>query len=157
VTELIGLLNLVPGQMRYELVAAARGDVDPARFPKAPSPVLRAVTRSSAQVLFYLANGVEVPPQHIETGLVHLPVDAEGRPVGPEVTSGLFRVQTSKGHKPPKSAYVAVKYRGVWFYIDDSDQQSKATFALVLGISRLDFARETIGATRPVLTLPVGR
>jgi hypothetical protein len=157
VTELIALLNLVPGQMRYEVVTAARGDVDPARFPKAPSPVVRVVTRSSAQVLFYLANGVEVPPQHIEAGLVHLPVDAEGRPVGPEVTRGLFRVQTSKGLKPPKSAYVAVKYRGQWFYIDDSDQQSKATFALVLGVIRLDFARQRIGSTGPVLTLPAGR
>ena len=115
------------------------------------------MTRSSAQVLFYLANGVEVPCQHLEAGLVRLPVDTEGRPVGPEVTRGLFRVQTYKGLKPPKSAYVAVKYRGQWFYIDDSDQQSKATFALVLGIMRLDFAQQRIGRTGPVLTLPAGR
>jgi hypothetical protein len=157
VTELIGLLNLIPGQMRYEMVTAARGEADPARFPTVPSPVLRVVTRSSAQVLFYLANGVEVPPRHIEAGLVQLPVDTEGRPIGPEVTRGLFQVRTSKGLKPPKSAYVAVKYRGQWFYIDDSDQQSKATFALVLGIMRLDFAQQRIGRTGPVLTLPAGR
>jgi hypothetical protein len=157
VTELIGLLHLVPGRMRYELVMAARGDVDPARFPTPPSPVLRVVTRSSAQVLFYLANGVEVPPKQVEAGLVHLPVDAEGRPVGPEVTRGLFQVRTCKGLEPPKSAYVAVKYRGWWYYLDDSDQQSKATFALVLGMSRLDFARQRIGTTGPVLTLPAGR
>jgi hypothetical protein len=156
VTELIGLLNLVPGQMRYELVTAARGDVDPARFPTPPSPVLRVMTRSSAQVLFYLANGVEVPPKHLEANLVHLPVDAEGRPVGPEITRGLFQVRTCKGHKAPKTAFVAVKYRGWWFYIEDRDQQSKATFALVLGLSRLDFARQRISAG-PVLTLPAGR
>jgi hypothetical protein len=55
------------------------------------------------------------------------------------------------------SAYVAVNYRGQWFYINDSDQQSKATFALVLGVLRLDFARQKIGTTGPVLTLPAGR
>jgi hypothetical protein len=156
VTELVGLLNLVPGQLRYEMVSASRGDVDPALFPTAPSPVLRVVTRSSAQVLYYLANGVEVPPKHLEAGLVQPPVDAEGRPVGPEIMRGLFRVRTCKGVKAPKNAYVAVRYRGWWFYIDDSDQQSKATFALILQTSRLDFARQRIGAG-PVLTLPAGR
>jgi hypothetical protein len=36
---------------------------------------------------------------------------------------------------------VAVKHRGYWFYIDDRNQASKATFALVLSVSWLDFAR----------------
>jgi len=56
------------------------------------------------------------------------------------VTEGLFTVHASGGHKPPKTAYVAVRHRGYWYYIDDRDQESKATLGLVLGISRLDFA-----------------
>ena len=52
-------------------------------------------------------------------------------------------------------AYVAIKNRGYWYYIDDRDQESKATFALVLQLSRLDFARQQPAG--PFLTLPVGR
>jgi hypothetical protein len=45
--------------------------------------------------------------------------------------------------------------RDHWHYIDDRDQQSKATFALVLGVSRLDSGRQQ--PSGPFLTLPVGR
>jgi hypothetical protein len=72
-----------------------------------------------------------------------------------EVTRGLFEVHSCKGIKPPPEAYVAVRYRGWWFYIDDRDQASKATFALMLGISRLDLGRQRPGG--PALTLPLGR
>ncbi len=47
---------------------------------------------------------------------------------------------------PPDSSEIVV---------DDRDQESKATFALVLSLSRLDFGRQPPGA--PFLTLPVGR
>jgi hypothetical protein len=42
-----------------------------------------------------------------------------------------------------------------WDYIDDRDRESKATPALLLHLSRLDFARRQPAA--PFLTLPVGR
>jgi hypothetical protein len=155
--ELEALLNLVPGQRRYEIVVAARGPTDPARFPSPPSAELRAALRSTAQVFFYLANGVEVPPEHVAAGLVCLPADEAGRVLdGREITRGLFEVHACAGHKPPPEAYVAVKYRGFWYYLDDRDQASKATLALVLQVSRLDFARQRLSAG-PVLTLPAGR
>jgi hypothetical protein len=155
--ELEALLNLVPGLRRYDIAVAARGAVDPARFPSPPSAELRAVLRSTAQVLFFLANGVEVPPEHVAAGLVCLPADECGRAADlREVTRGLFEVHVAAGHKPPPEAYVAVKYRGYWYYLDDRDQVSKATFALVLQVGRLDFARQRLGAG-PVLTLPAGR
>jgi hypothetical protein len=58
--------------------------------------------------------------------------------------------------KPPACAYIAVKYRGWWYYIDDRDLVSKETFSLILHLSRMDFgSRKVVGG--PVLTLPVGR
>jgi hypothetical protein len=49
-----------------------------------------------------------------------------------------------------------VRYRGYWYSIDDRDQPSKTTFALVLQLSRLDFGlQESVGG--PFLTLPIGR
>ncbi|MGB1881610.1 MAG: hypothetical protein ACPHTD_12920, partial [Gammaproteobacteria bacterium] len=54
----------------------------------------------------------------------------------------------------PASAAVAVNYRGHWFYIDDSDIDSKSTFALLGQLFALQSDADKTGA--PVLTLPVG-
>jgi hypothetical protein len=154
--ELAALLNLVPGQPSYDLVVASRIP-DPLRHPVPPSDKILVTTRSTSQVYSFLANGVEVPAEHLDCGLVRPAVDGEGRVFdGREVTRGLFEVHACKGLKPPRTAFVAVKYRGYWYYLDDADQESKATFALMLQLSRLDFGRQQPGA-RPALTLPVGR
>jgi hypothetical protein len=156
VKELVSLLNLQPGERKFEIVSSS--DIaDPIRFPRPPSSELRITPRSTAQVFFFLANGIEVPPEHVAAGLAPLPLAPDGTPFDMRaVTEGLFLVHTSKGHKPPPTAYTAVKYRGYWYYIDDRDQVSKATFALVLQLARIDFAvQEPTGG--PFLTLPVGR
>jgi hypothetical protein len=151
VAELTGLLNLVPGLPRYDIVVAS-GVPDPVRNPRPPSAELRVLTRSTSQVYFYLAHGVEVPPEHVCAGLVPPPAEGDGA----DLTRGLFEVHVCKGHKPPVSAYVAVNYRGYWYYIDDRDRATKATFMLMLQLSRLDFVRQR-GVSGPVLTLPAGK
>jgi hypothetical protein len=157
ISELAALLNLVPGQRRYDIVGTGAARPDPLRYPLPPSLEILAQPRSTIQVLIYLANGVEVPAEHEKCGLVRSPVDPEGNPFDSrEVTRGLFEVHVSKGHKPPACAYIAVKYRGWWYYIDDGDLVSKRTFGLILHLSRMDFgSRKVVGG--PVLTLPVGR
>ncbi len=154
--EITSILNLQPGRPRYEIVVFPGIVPDPLQVPSPPSDELRVSLRSTAQVYFYLANGVEVPGEHLAAGLVRLPVEPDGRLFDMRaVTDGLFTVHACRGHKPPPTAFVAVKYRDYWYYIDDRDQQSKATFALVLGVSRLDFGRQQ--PSGPFLTLPVGR
>jgi hypothetical protein len=150
VLEMEALLNLWPGLRRYELVPSPGGVPDPARVPTEPSTALRLVPRSTAQVFYYISNGVEVPFEHLKCGLVGPPGDTR------EVTRGLFEVHACKGHKPPPCAFVAVRYRDYWYYIDDRDQASKAAFGMVMQLSRLDFKRQQIGAG-PLLTLPAGR
>lgn len=155
--ELAGLLNLVPGRRSYDVALAARGDPDPAKFPTAPGTELRLVLRSTAQAAFFLANGIEVPEEHLCAGVAQPVNGAEGHPMDPaEITRGLFAVHACKGHKPPPTAFVAIHYRGYWYYIDDRDHQSKTTFALLSYLGRLDFARQSLGGV-PALTLPVGR
>jgi hypothetical protein len=129
---------------------------DPLLFPSPPRADLELSTRSTAQVWYYLANGVEVPPEHLAAGVAIAPAGPDGVLFDNRaVTDGLFTVHACAGHTPPKTAYVAVKHRGYWYYIDDRDQASKATLGLVLGVSRLDFARQQPAA--PFLTLPIGR
>ncbi len=155
--EIEGLLNLQPGRQRYEIMVAPGVVLDPLRAPSEPSTKIEVSPRSTAQVYFFLANGIDVPTEHIEAGLVHPAVYPDGRAFdGRAVTAGLFRVHTCQGHKPPETAYVAVKHRGYWYYIDDRDAQSKVTFALVLQLSRLNFVRQ-LQSGGPFLTLPIGR
>ena len=154
--EMTRLMNLRPNQLYYDVVVAPGTVPDPLLYPRPPSAELRITPRSTSQVYFYLSNGVEVPCEHLECGLVKPTSDAEGKPLdGRELTRGLFEVHACKGHKPPPTAYVAIKNRGYWYYIDDRDQASKSTLALVLQLSRLDFGTQK--ATGPILTLPVGR
>ncbi|WP_240907021.1 hypothetical protein [Paludisphaera rhizosphaerae] len=154
--ELAGLLNLRPGLRRYEIVVATGMAPDPAKAPIPPSDALQVNLRSTAQVNYYLSNGVEVPCEHLEAGLAKAPTNPDGSPFDTRaVTEGLFTVHSARGHKPPPNAFISVKYRDHWYYIDDRDQESKTTFALVLALSRLDFGRQPPGA--PFLTLPVGR
>jgi hypothetical protein len=55
----------------------------------------------------------------------------------------------------PENAVIAVRYRGYWFWIDDTDLDSKSTFAMLSQIFSLQ-AGKAEGIV-PVLTLPVGR
>lgn len=152
--ELASLLNLKVDQERFELVVAS-GVPDPAKNPSDPIAALRLTPRSTAQAMFFLANGVEVPPEHVACGLVRLPGDGSNPA---DATAGVFRVHCCPGRprQRPACAYVAVWYRDHWFYIDDRDLESKATLVLMLQLRRLDFARQSVSAV-PALTLPVGR
>ena len=67
-----------------------------------------------------------------------------------------FTVRFSKHH--PGSAFVAAKYRGGWYYIDDRDRESKRVFNLLYDLYNLQVAPGASGAGQgaPVLTVPVG-
>ena len=41
----------------------------------------------------------------------------------------LFKVGSACGKKPPANAHVAILYKGYWFYIDERDRDTKATFS----------------------------
>ncbi len=156
VGELIRLLHLRSGRRSYDIVTRSGGGPDLQREPVAPFDQVQIVPCSTAQVYFYMANGVEVPTEHLKNGLAVAPVDEAGVVFDlREVTRDLFEVHACKSLKPPANAYVAVPYRGYWFSIDDSDHRSKAAFALMLQLSRLDLDRQRPGG--PALTLPVGR
>ena len=114
--------------------------------------VVPVQVRSFLSVLYYVAAGIDVPDSHVKKGIVKTYRDVEGNIVDRRaLTKDLLDVKSSLVR--PSSAYVAVSYRGRWFYIDDADVPSKDTIAL-LG---LIFALHTkeVGQSEPVLTLPV--
>ena len=115
--------------------------------------VLAIRPRSLMGVLHFLSQGVEPPVEHVDQGLVTNTLTDAGTPFDwSAVTGDLFRVH-SQG-SPPANAFVRVRYRGQWFYIDDTDLESKTTFGLLTTLFKLQSGDvKTLG---PTLTLPVG-
>jgi hypothetical protein len=157
--ELIRLLNLKPGLTRYEVSQSTVGFIE--QRPNAPpSEKLVLVTRSLIQVFYFLSHGVEVPGEHLASGVAKATLEADGRMFDwNQVTGELFTVKACHGKNPPAHAAVAVSYRGYWYYIDDTDHATKSTFILMRPSRQLDFGATTPGrkGSGPVLTLPVGR
>jgi hypothetical protein len=86
--------------------------------------------RSLMGVLFFLSQAVEVPPRDETARRVTVAVDPNGQPLDwNQITGGLIHIRTSDS--PPETAAMRVHYRGAWFYIEDSDLQSKTTFLLL--------------------------
>ena len=112
-------------------------------------------TRSLLQVLFFVAQGVEVPREHLTSGIAPRTSDFGGGHFDwQQVLGGLFRVCSVKSKGRPDCAQVAVQYKGYWYYIDERDRDTKATFALLLEVSRLEL--ESTKTKAPILTLPLG-
>ena len=115
---------------------------------------LNMVTRSMTDILFYIAQAVEIPPDHIEKKLVTITRTPDGK-VFDWGTLHEKQIRLRWSQNRPDDAYIAVKYRDYWFYIADSDLDSKSTFLLlqILG----DLQAGTTPSAGPVLTLPVAR
>jgi hypothetical protein len=157
--ELVRLLNLTPGLTRYEVTQSTVGFIEH-RPDAPPTGKLVLVPRSLLQVVHYLSHGVEVPAEHLAAGVAMPTVEPDGRVFDwQQVTGGLFTVRAACGKKPPPRAAVAVRYRGYWFYIDDTDHPTKSTFIMLRPARELDLGRFEADrrGSGPVLTLPVGR
>lgn len=108
--------------------------------------------RSLLGTFFFASHGVEVPAYDLEMGRAMTTKDKSGKPFDWSLVVGdlvSIRSQTKK----PDNAQVAINYRGSWFYIDDSDLNTKYSFLLLDQLAALLGGKvETAG---PLLTLPV--
>lgn len=117
-------------------------------------------TRSINETLHMLSMFIDVPPQHIkderakpspllkrtEEGLID-----EKQPLdGPD---GKIKFIIHSSPERPSDAFVAVKNRGYWFYINDTDLISKEVFSAIAAILSMSETGTKEGA--PILTLPV--
>jgi len=119
-------------------------------FPRNPARVL-LTGRSILGVMTFLAQQVEVPAEHYRQGLVHQTSGADGKAFDWNLVSqGMFRVHSSSSK--PDRAFLQVHYRDYWFYIDDTDLESKSTYTLLAQLFSLQSASGSMVA--PVLTIP---
>lgn len=142
-------------ELRRLLGLAADCDEFPMRSGIGPGRECSVVlqTRSLLGVLFYLSLGVEVPEEHLAMGLATLTLGRDDRPFDWQTVVGdLLRVRSAADR--PEHAFVAVWYRGVWWYVDDADLESKSTFFLLTWLFNLQAS--TTPAVGPVLTVGAG-
>lgn len=112
-------------------------------------------TRSLIQTLFFVSHGVQVPAEHLERGVARRTLKADGSPYDWEPTlRGLFKVKSQPGECGSEESHVAVGYSGHCFFIDETDQDTKSTFALLMELARLEVPSQT--SRSPILTIPLG-
>ena len=107
------------------------------------------LTRSMLQIMIDVSAYFEVP----ERDVADRRVAASPRGAGdPRLFPGVLHVRTSAGKDKPADAFVAIRYRGHWFWIDDRDPDSKRVFAFLM----LMFSLTETGTAQsaPVLTVP---
>ena len=111
--------------------------------------VFLAETRSLYDLLNIAAASVDVPPEHVLSGIAQ-PLPPAG-PVGEAVRIG-------RSKRRPDEAVVAVRHHGWWYAIDGRDAPSKLTFRILEALLsvRVADAADHQKAT-PVLTVPVSR
>ena len=108
--------------------------------------------RSISGLLYYLSHNVEAPSGH-QYELVTVTRTEDGGRFDWNQTPGgrLFKIHTSD--ERPGNAYTATHYRGHWFYIEDTDLESKSTFTLLRQL--FDLQAGQTNPQVPALTLPV--
>ncbi len=111
---------------------------------------LAILSRSILEIIIDLASYIDVPEVHVEEKRVNPTLVEEG-PTDRQL-SPLIRVHSCP-HRPA-DAFVAVPYKGYWFWIDDRDLPSKRMFSFLMFIFTLVETGGKEGA--PIVTIPAG-
>ncbi len=142
--ELVDLLDLSPGRAHYLLTTGAAS---------ADGKSIGLELRSLIGIMSFVSQAVDAPAGDALAGLVTTTTSKDGTAFDwGAVSDSLVAISSQPGQ--PKSAAVAVQYRGSWFYIDDSDLDSKSSFSLLGQLFALRVGKGS-GPT-PTLTLPIG-
>ncbi len=146
------LLKLDPKKLNFEIKLANENELYySATDERGQSLYLK--TRTVLSVMRYLSEAVNTPEEHINTGAVRVTLDENSNRFDwSQMLGDIFRINTSD--KMPQGASVAVKHKNNWFYIDNSDLDTKSTFGLLVNIFHLQTSG--IPGTNPVLTIPAG-
>ena len=140
-TELAELLGIRRHASEYTISfgEVARNDTE-----------LAMLTRSTLAIMVEMAGQVRVPAPHVADGRT-IPALTDKEAAGAEVRR-LVDIHSSLDE--PADAFVAVKYREHWFWIDDRDFQSKRVFAYLMLMFSLTESGGREGL--PLVTIPAG-
>jgi len=114
IQEFKRLLNLDASRSRYPVVSGSRDRGDGA---------LTVSSRSALQIMIALAGFVQVPQNEVDEGRTFASFEVVSKPEPP--------LRVLSGDSAPKDAFVTVRYRGHWFWVDDRDMRSKRTLSTI--------------------------
>ena len=103
------------------------------------------LTRSILQIMIEMASYIEVPENDIKEGRVDSFLDESSANDHP-----LIRIRSDASR--PEESFVAVNYKDNWFWIDDTDLDSKRTFSFLMLLFSLTETGGKGGA--PIVTVP---
>lgn len=135
--ELRTLLGLAPDVHEFDLVYGSQAAND---------RELAVLTRSLLHVMTALSGQAQVPAAHVEEGRAW--AGARSQDVG----NPLARFHILSSRERPENAFVTVRYRDYWFYIDDRDFISKRAFGILLLLTNLTDTGES--RPPPLITIP---
>jgi hypothetical protein len=104
------------------------------------------LTRTMWEILAELSTGVEVPKQDAAEGRATAMPSLSNRPHPTPIA------HIHSGSVRPTDAYVAVRYRDHWFWIDDRDLPSKRVLTFLMVFSSI--AETSAAPPVPVVTIP---
>jgi hypothetical protein len=106
------------------------------------------MTRSMLQIMLEFAAVIQVPASDVEQGKATPGLSDMGAPAAPIGPPLRVRVADTA----PKNALVAVQYDNRWFWIADTDIQSKYTFGIIMLM--FSIADTGVRGAAPVVTIP---
>ena len=103
-------------------------------------------TRSIYNLLEILSAAIDVPDQDQVSGraLNYPPAGLVGQ-----------KLRVRRASAAPEGASTAVQYRNAWYYIDDTNQNTKLFFRLATTLMSVSIADSTSNDAAPLLTVPV--
>ena len=130
------LLHLNPDRLEFQVIYGPDTDRD---------DTVAVQTRSAMQILGIVSTYISLPEDHMRDGRAFpAPAAPSYSPPPP--------IAIVSGATKPDSAFAAVPYRGLWYWIDDHDLRSKGVFTFLLILMTLSDTGEK--TPPPVLTIP---
>jgi len=139
--ELRALLNVTPDGDSFKITQSS--------VQQGPDEIAFR-TRSMLMILADIAARIDIPQQDIDEGRATDPFS--GIEFGSDMPAAKTAILYSE--QEPTDAFIAVKYRNKWFYIDDKNINSKRAFTFIMIIFSLTDTDEQ-NAT-PIITVPTG-
>ena len=155
------LLGLDANRNNFPIVEAEMVNAEKARgiLGKSPGALDPSVVwkeiglrgRSMMEIMQVAAKEVQVPGEDVERGTASA---NRSRDLQSGAGASDWLVIKSSDSAPSSSS-LRIQYQGHWFYIDDTDLQSRETFAMLTAFFAV--VGGTVPGAHPVLTLPVAR
>jgi len=122
-------------------------------FLNKPANGVAVRTRSMMGIMFFLSHNITVPVTDEKEGMVTVTRQPDGERFDwGKVTGSLFHARSATAR--PRDVFLAVPYRGSWFYLRNDDLETKSTFMLLNQLFNLQAG--DIKTIAPAFTIGVG-